>query len=205
MATTASLRSAEVSLSNRQELILRRVFNASKERVFKAWTEADRLIRWWAPKGFTTPSLKVDLRPGGSFHFCMRSAEGQDFWGKGVYREIVEPNLIVYTDSFSDENGALVEPARYGMNPAFPSETLVTVRLIARKGKTELTLRHAVLDSIPERAGMEQGWGEMLDRLAEELEKEKTIRKTVTASKHVGRGKRKAFSRKKGGKGERGR
>lgn len=198
MATTASLQSAGVSLSNREELVLRRVFNAPKERVFKAWTQADRLIRWWAPKGFTTPSLKVDLRPGGSFHFCMRSAEGQDFWGKGVYREIVEPKLIVYTDSFSDENGALVEPSRYGMNPAFPSETLVTVRFIARKGKTELTLRHAVAESVPERAGMEEGWNQMLDQLAEELGKESAIQTARTASKHSGRGKRKAFSRKRG-------
>ncbi|MBF0290571.1 MAG: SRPBCC domain-containing protein [Nitrospinae bacterium] len=198
MDATASLKTAGVSLSNDKELVLKRVFNAPKEIVFKAWTDADRLIRWWAPKGFTTTSLKVDLRTGGAFLYCMRSAEGQDFWGRGVYREIIEPKLIVYTDSFSDEKGALVEPSHYGMNPAFPSETLVTVRIIERKGKTEVTLRHAVPVSIPERSGMEQGWGEMLDQLAEELEKEKTVRKTVTASKHVGRGKRKALSGKRG-------
>jgi uncharacterized protein YndB with AHSA1/START domain len=50
----------------------------------------ERLIRWWAPKGFTTPFCKIDLRPGGILHYCMRSSEGLDIWGIGVYREIGE-------------------------------------------------------------------------------------------------------------------
>ncbi len=152
-------------------VVITRIFDAPRELVFKAWTEPEHLMRWWAPKDFTTPFCEVDLRPGGVFHFCMRSPEGLEFWGRGVYREVVELERIVYTDSFADEKGDPVEPARYGMSPNYPSETLVTVTFTEHEGKTKVTLRHAVLESVPERAGIQQGWSEMFDRLAEELAK----------------------------------
>ncbi len=152
-------------------LVITRVFDAPRDLVFKAWTDPARLMRWWGPKGFTTPVCKVDLRPGGVFHYCMRSPEGRDYWGRGVYREIVERERIVYTDSFADEEGNPVEPTHYGMSADHPPETLVTVTFTEHEGKTKVTLRHAVPEAVPERAGMQQGWTEMLDRLAEELAK----------------------------------
>ncbi len=152
-----------------QEIVITRVFDAPRELVFKAWTEPERLMRWWGPKGFTTPFCTVDLRAGGIFHYCMRSPEGRDFWGKGVYREIVAPERIVYLDSFADETGNTVEPARYGMSPEHPVETLVTVTFTERDGKTEVTLRHGIPESVPERSGALQGWTEMFERLADEL------------------------------------
>jgi len=97
--TTASARPAE------REIVITRVFDAPRDRVFKAWTEPERVMRWGGPNGFTTPVCKIDLRPGGVFHNCMRSPEGRDFWSKGVYREIVAPERIVCTDFFSDAEG----------------------------------------------------------------------------------------------------
>ena len=85
--------------------------------MFKAWTEPAHLMRWWAPKGFTTPFCKIDFRPGGVFHYCMRSPEGRDTWGIGVYREIVVPERIVCTNSFSYEEGNFVEPGHFGTHP----------------------------------------------------------------------------------------
>jgi uncharacterized protein YndB with AHSA1/START domain len=96
-------------------LVITRVFDAPRELVWKAWTQPQRFVRWWGPKGFTVPFCKIDLHPGGVMHFCMRSPEGRDFWNKGVFREVVEPERIVSTDSFSDEEGNLVQPAHYGM------------------------------------------------------------------------------------------
>ena len=151
------------------DLIITRIFDAPREQVWDAWTEPGQLMRWWAPKGCTTPFCKVDLRPGGKFHYCMRMPEGRDIWGIGVYREIVAPALIVYTDSFADAQGNPVPPAHYGMSASHPAETLVTVSFEEREGKTRLTLRHAIPVSVEEREGTEQGWGEMLDRLAEIL------------------------------------
>ena len=67
--------------------------------------------QWWGPNGFTLPYCKIDLRPGGVAHFCMRAPDGQDIWCKGVYREVVEPEKTVSTDSFSDKDGNAVEPS----------------------------------------------------------------------------------------------
>jgi uncharacterized protein YndB with AHSA1/START domain len=152
-----------------QELVITRIFGASRELVFKAWTEPERLMRWWAPKGCTTPFCKVDLRVGGAFHYCIRLPEGRDIWGIGIYREIVEPERIVYTDAFADAEGSPVSPAHYGMSLSHPAETLVTVTFAEHGGKTRLTLRHSIPESVEERRGVQQGWTEMLDRLAEDL------------------------------------
>lgn len=64
------------------------------------------------------PFRTIDLRPGGVFFHCMRSPEGRDFWGKGVFREIVVPERIVLADSFADAEGNVVPPTHYGMGPA---------------------------------------------------------------------------------------
>ncbi len=154
-----------------REIVATRVFDAPRELVFKLWTEPKHVAQWWGPKGFTTPFCKVDLRPDGVFHYCMRSPEGREVWGKGVYREIVKPERIVYTDTFADAEGNPVEPAHYGMSPGHPRETLVTVTFTELEGKTKVTLQHAIPESFPERSGIQQGWTEMLDRLAEELAK----------------------------------
>lgn len=150
-------------------IIVTRVFNAPRVLVFKAWTDPAHLARWWGPKGFTTPFCRVDLRPGGLFHYCMRSPEGRDIWGIGVYREIVAPERIVYTDAFADAEGNPVPPTYYGMSAGHPPETLVTVTFTEHEGRTRLTLEHSIPESVEERKGTEQGWNEMLDRLAEAL------------------------------------
>ncbi|MFZ5522801.1 MAG: SRPBCC domain-containing protein [Pseudomonadota bacterium] len=155
--------------AGKSDLVITRIFDAPRELVWKAWTEPGQLMRWWAPKGCTTPFCKEDLRIGGKFHYCMRLPEGRDIWGMGIYREIVAPALIVYTDSFADAQGNPVPPAHYGMSASHPAETLVTVSFEEHEGKTRLTLRHAIPVSVEEREGTEQGWGEMLDRLAEIL------------------------------------
>ncbi len=155
--------------STAEELVITRVFDAPRDLVFKAWTDPVQLMRWWGPKHFTTPVVTVDLRVGGVFHYCMRSPEGQDFWGIGVYREIVPPERIVYTDSFADAHGKPVPPSHYGMGADHPAETLVTVTFVEHEGKTELTLRHTIPEPSEVRAGAQQGWTEMLERLADDL------------------------------------
>jgi uncharacterized protein YndB with AHSA1/START domain len=162
---------ARKPVSAAQELVLTRVFDAPRDVVFKAWTEPKRVARWWGPKGFTTPFCQVDLRVGGVVRYCMRSPEGRDYWGKAIYREIVEPERLVFIDVFSDEQGNTVKPAAYGMSPDWPDETLVTVTFAALGGKTEVTVRQSVPESIAEKTGAREGWAESLDRLAEYLSK----------------------------------
>ncbi len=160
---------AETSSASDREIVITRVFDAPRELVFKAWTEPARLMRWWGPKGFTTPFCTIDLRPGGLMHFCMRSPEGQDIWCRGVFLEVVVPELIVVTDSFSDEHGNVVPPTQYGLSPDWPTEALLTVTFAEHEGgKTLLTLRHTVgIVPAAEREGTQQGWIESLDRLAD--------------------------------------
>jgi uncharacterized protein YndB with AHSA1/START domain len=160
--------------SPERELVITRVFDAPRELVWKAWTDPEHLMRWWGPKYFTSPSCKIDLRVGGKYLFCMRSPEGKDFWSTGVYREIVELERIVWTDSFADEKGNPVPASHYGMPGDWPEELLVTVTLEERQGKTKMTLRHA---GFPVEMGemAEAGWNGSLDKLAESLEKEKSI------------------------------
>jgi uncharacterized protein YndB with AHSA1/START domain len=117
------------------ELVITRVFDAPRELVFKAWTEPERLKRWWGPKGSTTPYCEIDLRPGGVMNHCMRSPDGRDIWGKGVFREIVVPERIVLTDSFADAEGNVVSPTHYGMSPEWPLEALLTVTFEEETGK----------------------------------------------------------------------
>lgn len=154
------------------EIELTRVFTASSDLVFNAWTQPMHLTHWWAPKGFSTPHCTVDLRVGGKLHYCMRTPAGQDIWGIGVYREIVRPERIVYADSFSDAQGNSVHPSHYGMSPDYPDETIVRVTLVERNGETTLNLCHSVELTVEEREATRNGWVEMLDRLAEQLQRD---------------------------------
>lgn len=166
---------------NKNELTITRIFNAPRELVWKAWTEPERFKRWWGPEGWTSPVCKIDLRVGGEYLYCMRSPEGQEIWGKGIFREIVKPERLVMTDSFADEHGNVVPATHYGMSPAFPLEMLITVALEDQKGKTKLTLKHSGIEGISDtdRDDMHQGWNQSLDKLDELLSKYETERKVA--------------------------
>ena len=155
-----------------RDLVITRVLDAPRRLVFEAWSRPEHMMRWFGPKGFTTPFCTIDFRVGGAFRYCMRSPEGRDYWGIGVYREIVVPERIVYTDAFTDAEGNPVPASHDGMSSSHPPETLVTVTFEEQDGKTKLTLRHGIPETVTERDGTQQGWNELLDRLAEELAKE---------------------------------
>ena len=145
--------------SAERELVIMRVFDAPRRLVFKAWTEPEHLVRWWGPHGFTTPSCTTDVRSGGAWRFCMRSPEGTDHWQQGVYREIVEPERLVFTYAFEDATG---KPGH---------ETLVTVTFIEHGGKTKLTMHQAIFESVTVRDEHMRGWTETLARLVAYLTK----------------------------------
>lgn len=151
------------------ELVLARVFDAPRERVWRAWTEPEEFKRWWGPKGYTIPSCTIDFRVGGSFLYCMRSPDGKDYWATGAYREIVPLKKLVCTDSFANAKGDVVPATEYGMNADIPLEMLVTVTLENLGGKTKLTLRHAGIPVGPDLDGAQQGWSESFDKLAASL------------------------------------
>jgi len=150
-------------------LVVERVFDAPRELVWKAWTEPESVMRWWGPQGFTSPSCKIDLRVGGRYLWCMRSSEGQDIWSTGVYREIVEPERFVCTNSFADAGGNPVPASHYGIPEDFPSETLTTVTFEEQDGKTKLTLRTEGMPAGEASESANIGWNQAFDKLAEYL------------------------------------
>jgi uncharacterized protein YndB with AHSA1/START domain len=151
------------------ELVITRIFDAPRELVWKAWTDPEQMKRWWGPKEFSSPACTMDVRVGGSYHFCMRSPQGQDFWSTGVYREIVPPLRLVYSDNFADEKGNIVPASYYGVPGDWPEETVVTVTLEEFEGKTKMTLRHVGIPAGFMREMTGAGWNGSFDKLAESL------------------------------------
>jgi uncharacterized protein YndB with AHSA1/START domain len=88
-----------------RELVIERVFDAPPELVFQAWTQPAHLARWWGPKGFTNPVCEVDLRVGGAWRIVMRAPNGVEYPGGGIYREIVVPERLVFTNGARDKEG----------------------------------------------------------------------------------------------------
>ncbi|PKN31836.1 MAG: ATPase, partial [Deltaproteobacteria bacterium HGW-Deltaproteobacteria-20] len=132
-----------VLTEERGRLFIQRIFAASRDRVWKAWTDPELIAQWWGPKGFTAPVIRVDLREGGRYLYAMRSPDGQDFWSTGEYREIAPAERLVVTDSFADAEGNVVPASAYGMTGDWPRELLVTVTFEEHGGGTKVTLREA--------------------------------------------------------------
>ena len=153
----------------KQEVFMTRLFDAPRELVWQAWTDPRHFMRWWGPRDYTCPFCEMDFRVGGKYLNCMRSPKGKDYWGTGVFREIVPLERIVFTDSFADEKGNIVHATHYGLSADFPLEMLVTVTFEDQDGKTKMTLRHTDLPAGPESEGTHQGWSESFDKLAESL------------------------------------
>ncbi|MFL5006133.1 MAG: SRPBCC domain-containing protein, partial [Microvirga sp.] len=89
------------------EFVITRAFDAPRELAWKAFTDPERMRQWWGPKGFSVIASKMDLRPGGTYHYGMRAPDGTPMWGRFVYREIAAPERIVLVNSFSDEAGGV--------------------------------------------------------------------------------------------------
>jgi uncharacterized protein YndB with AHSA1/START domain len=148
-------------------LRIERRFDAPRELVFDAWTRPEQLMRWYAPHGCTIQLVKLEARPGGRFHWCIRNPSFGDCWCVGVYQEIVRPERIVYTLATADSAGNEIEPAQAGHDPRWPRESLVTVMLADVRGSTLLTLEQNVLESLAKHTGAHPSWLQMLERLDE--------------------------------------
>lgn len=150
-------------------LIITRLVDAPVALVFKAWSDPALVMKWWGPGGFTAPTIKIDFRVGGKYHFCMKSSDGQEFWSTGNYKEIVPLKRIVWSDSFADEKGNVVPASHYGIPGEFPLETEVTVLFEVVGNRTQLTLQHT---GLPSAMGdmTRAGWTESLVKFESSVE-----------------------------------
>jgi len=166
-------RSNPAKAAEKPVLVITRVFDAPRKLVWKAWTEPERVARWWGPKDFTAPAIKSDFRVGGKYLYCMHGPAGspfdKDLWSTGVYEEIIPLKKIVATDSFADEHGNVVPASHYGMPGDLPLEFRVTVTFEDDDGRTKLTLTHEGLPAGEQSEGAAVGWNQSLDKLAASL------------------------------------
>lgn len=158
------------------ELTITRIFNAPKDRVWKAWTDPETLKKWWGPRNFTCPTALVDPQVGGKYLVCMHGSAGpgqpaRDFWSTGTYKEVVPMEKIVALDHFSDEKGNVVPASHYGLPETFPKESEITFTFEDQDGRTKMTLHYPTIAGIEGQmlSDMTQGWNESFDKLAEIL------------------------------------
>ena len=127
----------------KQEIIDTRIFNASIENVWKAFSEPELVMQWWGPDKFTSPSARMNFHEGKSSIVCMRAPKeygGQDYYNIWSYRKIISLERIEYIQNLSDENGKSIDPILVGMPADFPkdTETIVTFKKL-EDDKTEMT------------------------------------------------------------------
>jgi len=163
---------ADMDVAKSNELVIAREFEAPRELVWKALTDPEALAQWWGPKGFTWLRGTLDPKPGGVFLYGMRApGGGPEMWGKFVYAEIVTPEKLVFTNSFSNEKG---ETVRAPFSEDWPLEVHNTWTLAEHNGKTMLTMRGYPVNATEAerktfeagRGSMQQGFAGTFDQLA---------------------------------------
>lgn len=155
-------------MNNNKIIEITRTFDASREQVWHVWTNPEFIRRWWGPEGFTCPDAKEDFRVGGKYLRSMRDPDGKVTWATGTYREIVNGQKIVATDSFSDPDGNVISAKEAGMpgDADWPMELLITTHFEeVSPTQTRLHLRH---EGVPTEMFEDcvQGWNSILDKFA---------------------------------------
>jgi len=161
----------------KRDVVITRLFDAPIERVWKAWTDPEYVMRWWGPTGFTSPTCKIDFREGGRFVFHMRAPKdfqgGQDFYTAGVYKKIVPLELIEFSQGLADKDGNRIDPTTMGMPADFPKEIPSALTFKRVGDKTELTATEYGWTVGQMRDMSEAGLNQCLDKLAEVLVRDK--------------------------------
>ncbi len=150
-------------METQKSLHVRRIFGASKELVYQAWTDPALLAKWWGPRQFTNPTCEIEVKSGGNIHIDMKGPEGNIYPMKGTIQEVI-PNakLSFRAVAAEDENG----------NPLLETENIVTFEEV--NGICIMHLDVHVVTKTPQMEpaleGMEQGWSESLYKLGEVLD-----------------------------------
>jgi uncharacterized protein YndB with AHSA1/START domain len=133
-------------------LHIERVLNASRPVVFKACIEPEELAKWWGPAGFTSPSIEIDPRVGGSYRIAMQPPDGELFHLRGEFRDVDLPNRLVYTFVWEEPTPD-------------DQETVVTLSFDDLGRDTALVLDQGPFATEERRALHEAGWTDSLERL----------------------------------------
>jgi len=151
---------------------IERIFGAPVDLIWLMWTDPEHFAAWYGPDGATIPIAKMDVRVGGTRLVSMevQTPDGpMRMWFTGEYREVVENERLVYTESMSDENGNVLSPEDLGMPAGYPTTTEVRVELEDVGGRTKMVMTHV---GVPSDSPGATGWTMALDKLAAHLEEQ---------------------------------
>jgi len=147
-----------ITLPSDKEIKQERMFDAPRELVFKAYTQAEILSQWWGPRGYITRVDALDLRPGGKWRFVQHDPEGNEFAFRGEYLEIVPPEKLVATFEFEPLAGHIATETTTFVDLGPQTQLTAIMRFDTQEDR----------DGMVE-AGMEQGATESMDRFEELL------------------------------------
>jgi uncharacterized protein YndB with AHSA1/START domain len=151
----------------KEAIVIERIFDAPVDLIWQLWAHPEHFKQWYGPAGFTVPVAEMDVRVGGKRLVCMemQTPDGRmKMWFTGEYREVVQNERLVYTDSMADENGNVVEPSAMGMPDDHPTTTEVTVQLEDLDGRTRMIMTHA---GVPADSGGVTGWEQAFAKLSD--------------------------------------
>lgn len=160
---------------NTRDLVVTRTFDVPVQLVWKAWTDAQHVMRWWGPDGFTAPTCKMDFRVGGRTLVSMQAPQ----WGFGEafsvweYTRIVPMERIEFVQNPADKDGNTLEPAQAGLPPDFPVDVRTVVTFKDLGSKTEMTITEYGLPDASSELGKnaELGLNQTIDKLGKSLGK----------------------------------
>jgi len=159
--------------STTKNMTLTRTFDAPVAQVWKQWSDSENVMRWWGPKGFSSPLAKMDFREGGVSLVCMRAPKefgGFDMYNTWSYKKIVPNERLEFVLNFSDKDGNKLDPAKIGLPPGIPADVphVITFKNLGEK-KTELTITEYGYTSDQAVEISKAGMQECLDKMAENL------------------------------------
>ncbi len=147
-------------------VVIERILDAPVDLIWSMWTASEHFKGWYGPTGASIPVAKMDVRVGGTRLVCMEMETPNgtmQMWFTGEYREVVEPQRLVYTESMCDEHANILSPADMGMPEGHPTTTEIIVELEDLGGRTKMVMTHV---GIPEGSPGAAGWTMAFDKLA---------------------------------------
>jgi uncharacterized protein YndB with AHSA1/START domain len=147
-------------------VVIERELDAPVHLIWQMWTQAEHFANWYGPDGASIPAATMDVRVGGTRLVSMKMETpngSMQMWFTGEYREVVENQRLVYTESMSDADGNVLTPAQVGMPDGHPTTTEVRVELEAIGDRTRMVMTHV---GIPAGSPGAAGWAMAFDKLA---------------------------------------
>jgi len=165
-----------IKTNKKAEITIVRQFNATRDRVFEAFANVTAMAEWWGPAEYPIAVLTFEFVPNGLFHYKM-DMNGQAMYGRFIFGEIRKPELLEFTNAFSDENAGVT---RAPFSATWPLEVFNRLTFTEEDGKTTITMKGYPVNATEEendtfakaQANLKQGFEGTFMQLEKYLKKE---------------------------------